>query len=146
MPTSALRPFHLAWPVPDLKKARDFYGQVLGCEEGRSDRTWVDFDFFGHQLVFHEVPAHRHQLEQNPVDSKDVPIPHFGVVLTMSDWQALSKRLQDAHTDFIIAPYTRFKGEPGEQATMFFLDPNGLALEFKAFQYDAQLFAKQAVK
>ena len=138
---SSLRPFHLAFPVSDIHEARHFYGSVLGCSEGRSDTNWVDFDFFGHQLVFHHNPGQTQTLFTNPVDEHAVPVPHFGVVLTMDDWTRLSARLKKYNIDFIIKPYIRFKGQPGEQATMFFLDPNGLALEFKAFQDDSQLFA-----
>ena len=139
---TALRPFHLAFPVSSIKKARRFYRDLLGCDEGRSDETWVDFDFFGHQLVFHRNPEQVHELFTNPVDSHAVPVPHFGVVLTMADWKSLAARLEAARIEFVIKPYIRFEGEPGEQATMFFMDPNGLALEFKAFEDDSQIFAK----
>lgn len=139
-----LTPFHLAVPVDDLKAARHFYGTVLGCPEGRSADTWIDFDLFGHQLVVHlkprdkdEAPAHT-----NPVDGQDVPVPHFGVVLDMDVWERFAKRLTAAGTRFVIEPYVRFKGQVGEQATMFFLDPAGNALEFKAFADRSQLFAK----
>jgi len=137
---TSLRPFHLAFPVHDLAAARAFYGGVLGCAEGRSSSEWVDFDLFGHQIVAHLDPGRRSALH-NQVDGKQVPVPHFGVVLTMPDWQALSDRLTAAGTDFVIEPHIRFQGEVGEQATMFFLDPSGNALEFKAFGDDAMLFA-----
>jgi extradiol dioxygenase family protein len=135
-----LRPFHIAFPVDDLAAARRFYGGLLGCREGRSAASWVDFDLYGHQIVTHLAPATaRHS---NPVDGDDVPVPHFGVVLTLPDWQALADRLTAAGVDFVVQPHIRFKGEVGEQATMFFLDPTGNALEFKAFADLGQLFAK----
>ena len=138
-----VKPFHLAFPVDDLPAARAFYGELLGCAEGRSSEQWIDFDFFGHQIVAHLKPAaqgaDRHH---NPVDGHDVPVPHFGVVLPMGEWQALSERLRSAGVRFVIEPYVRFRGEVGEQATMFFYDPAGNALEFKAFADPAQLFAK----
>ncbi|SFS04702.1 VOC family protein [Sphingomonas jatrophae] len=136
-----LRPFHLAFPVDDLAAARAFYGGVLGCPEGRSAETWIDFDLYGHQIVAHLAPA-RTDAAANPVDGHDVPVPHFGIVLTMADWQALADRLEAAGTHFGIAPHIRFQGQTGEQATMFFRDPAGNALEFKAFADDAMLFAK----
>lgn len=139
--SAAIRPFHLAFPVHDLAAARGFYGDTLGCAEGRSADHWVDFDLFGHQIVAHLDPAPRATSLRNPVDGDQVPVPHFGVVLTMPDWQALAARLRAAGTDFIIEPHVRFKGEVGEQATMFFLDPSGNALEFKAFADDAMIFA-----
>jgi uncharacterized protein len=141
---SALRPFHIAFPVDDLAAARDFYGTVLGCPEGRSAEHWIDFNLFGHQIVAHYKPkaAVVDAGHSNPVDGHDVPVPHFGVVLTQQDWEALAARLQAAGTKFIIEPYTRFKGEVGEQSTMFFLDPAGNALEFKAFADLGSLFAK----
>ncbi|GAB5381941.1 MAG: VOC family protein [Aliiglaciecola sp.] len=142
MNSSALRPFHLAIPVTCLKEAEAFYGGLLGCEKGRQSDHWIDWDFFGHQLVTHLVANMPNQPEPNDVDNKAVPVPHFGVVLSMSDWQALSERLQANHTNFIIDPYVRFAGQPGEQATLFFLDPSGNALEFKAFKDLEQLFAK----
>ncbi len=140
----ALRPFHIAFPVDDLAAARHFYGTVLGLPEGRSAEQWIDFDLFGHQIVAHHKPkeAATADLHSNPVDGHDVPIPHFGVVLTQSDWDTLATRVTNAGIRFIIEPYTRFKGEPGEQSTMFFLDPAGNALEFKAFADLGQLFAK----
>jgi len=137
-----LRPFHLAFPVHDLAAARHFYGAVLGCDEGRSSEAWIDFDFFGHQIVAHLDPAAAPVAASNPVDGHDVPVPHFGVVLTMQDWQALASRVEAAGIRFVIAPYVRFAGQAGEQATMFFCDPSGNALEFKAFADEAMLFAQ----
>lgn len=137
-----LRPFHLAFPVHDLAAARAFYGGVMGCPEGRSSDVWVDFDLFGHQIVAHLDPAARPGVVANAVDGHDVPVPHFGVVLAMADWEALAARLAAAGIAFGIAPHIRFKGQPGEQATMFFSDPSGNALEFKAFADDAMLFAR----
>jgi extradiol dioxygenase family protein len=139
---SGLRPFHIAFPVDDLAAARHFYGTILQCPEGRSAPDWIDFDLFGHQIVAHLEPGKRKELHHNPVDGHDVPVPHFGVVLTMADWEALAKRLRDHGVQFVIEPTIRFKGQVGEQATMFFLDPAGNALEFKAFQDLGQLFAK----
>lgn len=136
------RPFHLAFPVHDLAAARRFYGEVLGCSEGRSSDTWIDFDLFGHQIVAHLAPKDAHVQIYNPVDSHDVPVPHFGVVLSMTDFDTLALRLRRAGVNFVIEPYIRFKGQTGEQATMFFLDPSGNALEFKAFADLGQLFAK----
>ena len=135
------RPFHLAFPVHDLAAARTFYGGTLGCPEGRSSDSWIDFDLFGHQIVAHLDPQAKAVVVSNPVDGHDVPVPHFGVVLTMDTWQSLADRLKAAGTVFGIAPHIRFVGQPGEQATMFFYDPSGNALEFKAFADDAQLFA-----
>ena len=135
------RPFHLAFPVHDLDAARAFYGGTLGCREGRSAATWIDFDLHGHQIVAHLDPAARAVVVENAVDGHDVPVPHFGVVLTMDDWRALADRLAAAGVAFGIAPHIRFVGQPGEQATMFFRDPSGNALEFKAFADDAMLFA-----
>ena len=140
--TTSTVPFHLAVPVRNLNEARAFYGDVLGCAEGRSSTDWVDFNFFGHQLVAHVVDDGAVIRAYNPVDGHDVPVPHFGVVLSMADWQALADKLISAGTKFIIEPGIRFKGEVGEQATMFFLDPSGNALEFKAFEDINQLFAK----
>ncbi len=137
-----MRPFHLAIPVPDLQKARHFYGTILGCPEGRSDDTWIDFDFFGHQLVFHLNPDQQLDRFVNPVDSHPVPLPHFGVILNWQDWEALARKIQNHQIEFVIKPYVRFKGEPGEQATMFFYDSNGLSLEFKAFKNDSMIFQK----
>ncbi|WP_404371617.1 VOC family protein [Sphingomonas sp. MMS24-J45] len=136
------RPFHLAFPVHDLAAARAFYGGMLGCPEGRSADAWIDFDLFGHQIVAHLDPAAKPVAVTNPVDGDAVPVPHFGVVLTMDDWRALSDRLKAAGTRFVIEPHVRFVDQPGEQATMFFCDPSGNALEFKAFADDAMLFAK----
>jgi extradiol dioxygenase family protein len=140
----ALSPFHLAIPVYDLAACRTFYGELLGCAEGRSSAHWVDFNFFGHQLVIHQSPKTSTQIEahSNPVDGHDVPVPHFGVVLDWDDWHALAARLQAGGTQFVIEPYVRFAGQVGEQATLFFLDPCGNALEFKAFKDIGQLFAK----
>jgi extradiol dioxygenase family protein len=140
--STALRPFHIAFPVDDLAAARHFYGTVLGCPEGRSSEQWIDFNFFGHQIVAHLKPRIAEPTHANPVDGHDVPVPHFGVVLTPEDWNALATRMKAAETKFIIEPYTRFQGEVGEQSTMFFLDPAGNALEFKAFNDLSQLFAK----
>ncbi|WP_156678462.1 VOC family protein [Sphingomonas profundi] len=137
-----LRPFHLAFPVHDLAAARAFYGGVLGCAEGRSAAGWIDFDLFGHQIVAHLDPAMPPPVAvSNAVDGHDVPVPHFGVVLAMAEWKALAARVEAAGIPFGIAPHIRFKGLPGEQATMFFRDPSGNALEFKAFADPAQLFA-----
>lgn len=136
-----LRPFHLAFPVHDLAAARTFYGGILGCAEGRSADSWVDFDLFGHQIVAHLDPGAQAVAVSNPVDGHDVPVPHFGIVLTMDDWHALADRVAAAGVPFGIEPHIRFVGQPGEQATMFFRDPSGNALEFKAFADDAQLFA-----
>ncbi len=138
-----LRPFHLAFPVHDLDAARAFWGGVMGCREGRSSATWVDFDFHGHQIVAHLVPGMaRGDAGANPVDGHGVPVPHFGIVLDMEDWQALAARLRAAGTEFGIEPYIRFAGQAGEQATMFFRDPSGNAIEMKAFADLGQLFAK----
>jgi extradiol dioxygenase family protein len=137
-----LTPFHIAFPVDDLAKAREFYGGLLGCPEGRSSEEWIDFDLFGHQIVAHLAPARADRAHHNPVDGHDVPVPHFGVVLTMEAWQALADRLTAAGVSFVIAPHIRFKGQAGEQATMFFLDPAGNALEFKAFADMGQLFVR----
>lgn len=138
--TSALRPFHLAFPVNDLAAARQFYGEVMGCAEGRSSEHWIDFDFFGHQIVAHLVPGHG-DAGSNAVDGHNVPVPHFGLVLAMPDFDVLAERLTAAGIKFGIAPYTRFAGEAGEQKTMFVRDPAGNALEFKAFADDSMLFA-----
>ena len=139
----SLTPFHIAFPVDDLPAARQFYGTVLGCPEGRSSAEWIDFDLFGHQIVAHYKPkAATPDTHHNAVDGHAVPVPHFGVVLTMERWEALAERLKAAGQKFEIAPYIRFKGEVGEQATMFFYDPAGNALEFKAFADMSQVFAK----
>jgi hypothetical protein len=140
----SLRPFHLAFPVHDLEAARAFYGGTLGCAEGRSSAQWIDFDLFGHQIVAHLDPAAKAVAVENAVDGHHVPVPHFGVVLTMDDWHALAQRVRAAGVVFGIEPYVRFEGLPGEQATMFFTDPSGNALEFKAFADDAMLFATEA--
>jgi len=139
-----LSPFHLAIPVHDLPAARRFYGEVFGLVEGRSSTQWVDFNFFGHQLVIHEHPKTASQdiPHTNPVDGHDVPVPHFGIVMGWTEWEALAARLKSAGVCFVIEPYVRFKGEVGEQATMFFYDPCGNALEFKAFRDIGQLFAR----
>ena len=134
-------PFHLAIPVHDLGAARRFYGGSLACPEGRSSKEWVDFDFFGHQLVAH-LDASRQPLRFNQVDGKNVPVPHFGVVVDWAEWHALAARLRDAGVSFVIEPGVRFRGQVGEQATMFLLDPSGNALEFKAFKDPSKLFAK----
>lgn len=137
----SLRPFHLAFPVRDLAEARAFYGGLLGCPEGRSSDEWIDFDFFGHQIVAHLAAGPGSDAVHNPVDGHNVPVPHFGVVLTLDDWHALAQRLQAAEVLFGIEPYVRFKGQVGEQATMFFTDPSGNAIEMKAFASLDQLFA-----
>lgn len=139
-----VQPFHLAIPVDNLEVARKFYRDTLGCEEGRSSDHWVDFNFFGHQLVIHykESPEKNSNRGSNPVDGKDVPIPHFGVVLEWDVFHNFAKELQKKEISFVIEPYIRFKGKVGEQATMFFKDPCGNALEFKAFKDEQQLFAK----
>jgi uncharacterized protein len=138
----ALPPFHLAFPVDDLAAARRFYGELLGCREGRSAEEWVDFDLYGHQIVAHLAPEAARARASNPVDGDDVPVPHFGIVLPMEQWKTLAGRLEQAEVDFVIPPTVRFQGQPGEQATMFFLDPAGNALEFKAMADPAKLFAK----
>jgi len=138
----SLPPFHFAFPVDDLAAARRFYGELLGCPEGRSADHWVDFDLFGHQIVAHLVPQARRARASNPVDGENVPVPHFGVVLAMSDWKALAERLRSASVEFVIEPTIRFEGQSGEQATMFLLDSAGNALEFKAMADPTKLFAK----
>ena len=136
-------PFHLAIPVDDVAKAREFYRDVLELQEGRSDTHWVDFDFFGHQLVIHYKPKEeKESTHHNAVDGKAVPVPHFGVVLEWNDFEAFADKLKHKNIQFVIEPYIRFEGLPGEQATMFFYDPCGNALEFKAFKDQQQLFAK----
>ena len=137
-----LRPFHLAFPVHDLDAARAFYGRLLGCPEGRSDHDWIDFDFFGHQIVAHLAPGRTAEAHTNPVDGHNVPVPHFGAVLSMEEWQALADRLAGAGLAFVIEPNIRFRGLPGEQATMFFHDPSGNALEFKAMAKPENLFTR----
>ncbi|GKS74156.1 VOC family protein [Acidovorax sp. SUPP950] len=140
--TPARIPFHLAFPVRDIAEARAFYGQLLGCPEGRSAPEWVDFDFYGHQIVAHLAPEECGHRASSAVDGHDVPVRHFGAILPMDTWQALADKLAAVHTKFVIEPYIRFKGEPGEQATMFFLDPSGNAIEMKAFADLGSLFAK----
>ncbi|MCX7891682.1 MAG: VOC family protein [Burkholderiales bacterium] len=137
-----MHPFHLAFPVTSLAKARAFYGGLLGCPEGRSSDDWVDFDFYGHQIVAHLAPEEAGHRKTSAVDGDQVPVRHFGVVLPMDEWERLAARLRAAGVEFIIEPHVRFKGEVGEQATMFFLDPCGNALEFKAFKDIGRLFAK----
>ncbi len=137
-----LPPFHLAFPVHDLEAARAFYGGLLGCPEGRSASKWIDFDFFGHQIVTHLAEGMEPKRHSNPVDGHDVPVPHFGAVLPMDEWRNLADRLTTAGTRFVIEPNIRFEGLPGEQATMFFLDPSGNAIEIKAMRDPAKLFAK----
>jgi uncharacterized protein len=139
---TTLPPFHLAFPVHDLDAARAFYGGLLGCPEGRSAAEWIDFDFFGHQIVAHLAESAAERRHSNPVDGHDVPVPHFGAVLTMDQWNAMADKLTAAEVEFVIEPNVRFKGQPGEQATMFFLDPSGNALELKAMADPAKLFAK----
>jgi uncharacterized protein len=139
-----LAPFHLAFKVDDLQAARRFYGEVLGCPEGRSSETWIDFNLFGHQIVAHLSGgagiANQH-CDRSQVDGHSVPVPHFGVVLPPAEWKALAARLEKAGVEFVIEPYTRFEGQPGEQSTMFFLDPAGNALEFKSFARPDEIFA-----
>jgi extradiol dioxygenase family protein len=137
-----LSPFHLAFPVHDLVLARRFYGELLGCPEGRSAQDWVDFNFYGHQIVAHLAPGETGASQRNAVDGHGVPVRHFGIVLPMPEWEAMAARLKTHGVEFVIEPYVRFKGEPGEQATMFFLDPSGNALELKAFADIGQLIAK----
>ena len=136
-----LSPFHLAFPVTSLADARAFYGELLGCPEGRSSDSWVDFDFRGHQIVAHLAPPEARAAAAHDVDGDQVPVRHFGLVLAMDEWRVLADRLRAAGTKFVIEPHVRFAGQPGEQATMFLLDPSGNALEFKAFADRAQLFA-----
>ena len=138
----SLPPFHLAFPVDDLAEARRFYGELLACPEGRSAEEWIDFDLYGHQIVAHLAPDQARIRAANPVDGAHVPVPHFGIVLPMIEWKRLAARLEQAGVDFVIEPTVRFEGEAGEQATMFFLDPAGNALEFKAMANPANLFAK----
>ncbi len=137
-----MRPFHLAFPVDDLAAARHFYGNVLGCAEGRSSDEWIDFNLFGHQIVAHLVAGKAASPVTNPVDGQHVPVPHFGIVLDLTGFDALAARVAEAGIDFVIAPTTRFAGLVGEQKTMFFYDPSGNALEFKGFADDSQLFAQ----
>ena len=135
--------FHLAFPVDDLAKARAFYGELLGCPEGRSSDEWVDFDFYGHQIVAHLAPDEVGHRATSAVDGDHVPVRHFGAILSMSEWESLAQKLKQADTRFIIEPHVRFVGEVGEQSTMFFLDPSGNALEIKAMANPDNLFAKQ---
>ncbi len=135
--------FHLAFPVDDLDAAREFYTKVLGCGVGRSDETWIDFDLYGHQIVAHLSSRKSADVAANAVDGDDVPVPHFGVILSWDEWEALAGRLRGANMAFVIEPHVRFAGLPGEQATMFFRDPAGNALEFKAFRNDSQVFATE---
>ena len=138
-----MNPFHLAIQVHDLNQAREFYGTILGCSEGRSAASWIDFNLYGHQLVCHLNKNMELQTHSNAVDEHDVPVPHFGVVLNMDDWEELAQRLRDQKVDFIIEPYIRFGDQPGKQGTMFFSDPSGNAIEFKAFRdIKSELFAK----
>ena len=137
-----MHPFHLAFPVDDLYKARAFYGGLLGCPEGRSSDEWIDFNLYGHQIVAHLATNGTAHDPKNEVDGKQVPVRHFGIVLSMPEWQAMADKLTAAGVQFVIAPYIRFKGEVGEQATMFFLDPSGNAIEFKAMAHPDRLFAK----
>ena len=139
-----MSPFHLAFPVDDLAAARKFYGGTLGCREVRSSERWIDFDLFGHQIVAHLKPRDESPgaAIENRVDGHDVPVPHFGVVLKWGEWERLAERLKAEGVGFVIEPYVRFQGEVGEQATMFFLDPSGNSLEFKAFKDPSQIFAK----
>ena len=137
-----IAPFHIAFPVDDLDAARRFYGDIMGCPEGRSAADWIDFNLYGHQIVAHRVERRTAVAGHNPVDGHEVPVPHFGVVLPPAEWQALADRLKAAGTNFVIEPHTRFPGQPGEQSTMFFYDPAGNALEFKAFKNMDSLFAK----
>jgi len=134
--------FHLAFPVKDLEESRKFYGEVLGCEEGRSSECWIDFNLFGHQIVAHLAPDEAGVRTTNDVDADHVPVPHFGIVLPPDEFQKLAERLKNKGVKFVIEPKTRFAGETGEQSTMFFLDPSGNALEFKSFRDFSQVFAK----
>lgn len=135
-------PFHLAIPINDLASTRQFYGDLLGLEEGRSCDKWIDWNFFGHQLSTHLKPEETKIISSNAVDNKNVPVRHFGIILPWEDWHALSEHLKSRNVEFIIEPYIRFRGEIGEQATMFFLDPSGNALEFKSFKDPTQIFRK----
>lgn len=137
----SIRPFHLAFPVTDLATTRHFYETLLGCTVGRTSKTWIDFNFFGHQITAHLCSDDSRDTPTNPVDGKNVPIQHWGVILKIEQWEALAEKLKQHDIRFVIEPYIRFKGEVGEQATMFFLDPSGNALEFKAFQQDESIFA-----
>lgn len=140
---SSLPPFHIAFPVDDLRAARDFYSGILGCREGRSSEKWVDFDFYGHQIVAHLVPdSGLNKNNANLVDHHQVPVPHFGVILDLESWNRLADQLKGKNIKFVIEPYVRFANQPGEQATMFLMDPAGNALEFKAFNNPEQIFEK----
>lgn len=136
-----IRPFHIAFPVKDLETTRTFYEQVLGCTIGRTSDKWIDFNLFGHQVTAHLSPDEVRDAQANQVDNKNVPVRHWGVILEMEQWKELAERLKQQNVQFVIEPYVRFKGEVGEQATLFFLDPSGNALEFKAFQHDESIFA-----
>lgn len=137
-----MQPFHLAFPVKNLESTHQFYHELLGCPIGRTDDRWIDFDFWGNQITAHLVDTDDDEAATNPVDGKSVPVKHFGAILEMAEWEQLSEKLKAAGTQFIIEPYVRFKGEAGEQATMFFLDPSGNAIEFKSFKDFGQIFAK----
>ena len=139
---SAIRPFHLAIPVHDLEVAREFYGDILGCSTGRESENWIDFNFFGHQLVTHLDKNMNISDSTNTVDGNRVPVPHFGIILKKKDWDTLAKKLSAANVDFIVEPRTRFKDNTGEQSTMFIKDPSGTALEFKSFQDDGHIFTR----
>ncbi|MCG3173379.1 MAG: hypothetical protein GMKNLPBB_01576 [Myxococcota bacterium] len=141
--TSARPRFHLAFPVNDIESTRRFYMDVLGCRVGREDRLWIDFDFHGHQISAHVAPNETTPVQANPVDGERVPVRHFGVILPWNDWHALAARLREAQTRFVIEPTIRFKGLPGEQATLFIRDPSGNVLEFKSFREDSQVFARE---
>ena len=137
-----LNPFHLAFPVYDIKKTKDWYIEILGCEIGRESKRWVDFNFFGHQISAHLTNVKNKKLSTNTVDQKNIPIRHFGIILDWNDWEKLSKKLTQKNIDFIVEPYIRFKGKPGEQATMFIKDPSNNVLEFKSFRDFDNIFAK----
>ncbi|MEO1260135.1 MAG: VOC family protein [Bacteroidota bacterium] len=137
-----MQPFHLAFPVTDLQKTHEFYHELLGCPIGRTSDRWIDFNFWGNQITAHLVDAEEEKEDTNRVDGKNVPVKHFGAILKMDEWEALAEKLKGVGTEFVIEPYTRFKGEVGEQATMFFLDPSGNAIEFKSFRNFDQIFAK----
>ncbi len=136
-----IRPFHLAFPVTNIETTKKFYTEILGCSVGRSAEKWIDFNFFGHQISAHLKPEECQTALANEVDGKNIPVKHFGVILTMNDWEQLAERLKQHNIKFLVEPYIRFAGEVGEQATMFFLDPSGNALEFKAFKEDSFIFA-----
>lgn len=140
--SDTIQPFHLAFPVKDLKETHTFYTEILGCSTGRTSDHWIDFNMWGHQVVAHLSPDEARESAKSAVDGHGVPVRHFGVILEMGEWEALAEKVKAAGIEFVIEPYVRFKGEPGEQATMFFLDPSGNALEFKAFGDESQIFAK----